>query len=164
MTDLNPFRSRRVRITEPGWETFSDTFGTVLFDNGLSVEAVSFLEQQRLGSLIRMESAEDEEQGQEIGPTAELVRGRNLMADSDLVRNVDRAVVVGGETRLAASTFSRSELEEVADRKGLAGLRDIAAPLGVKGRSVNDMITAILQAQDGAPVSAATPVSTPAED
>lgn len=42
------------------------------------------------------------------------------------------------------SKYSREDLEAIADTKGIAGLRAIADEFGVKGRSVSDLIEAIL--------------------
>lgn len=152
MTDqtINPFRARRVRITEPGWASFSDVFGTALFKDGVSVEQITWQEQQRLGGILRMESAEEDEVEIRLGPSAELTRNREMGADDARVTNMDKAVIVNGEARLAVANYTRAELEDVADRKGLAGLRDIAAAWSVKGRSVNDLVHAILDAQSGA--------------
>lgn len=151
MTDqvTNPFRARLIRIVEPGWETFSEVFGTVTFKDGVSIQPVPWLEQQRLGGILRIESAEEDEVEIRIGPSAELVRVRSMDADDERVTNMDKTVTVDGEVRLAVANYSRPELEDIADRKGLAGLRDVAAAWGVKGRSVNDLINGILEAQTG---------------
>ena len=70
MTDINPFRPRRLRIVERGWETYTGSFGTVEFVEAVSVDPVPWLEQQRLGGLIHMVSAETEEDAAQVGPSA----------------------------------------------------------------------------------------------
>ena len=46
-----------------------------------------------------------------------------------------------------AQTWTSDSLAAVADAKGIAGLREIAEPMGVKGRSINELIREILAAQ-----------------
>ena len=43
--------------------------------------------------------------------------------------------------------YTREALEEISDSQGMAGLRTIAEPLGVKGTSKAELITEILEAQ-----------------
>lgn len=47
----------------------------------------------------------------------------------------------------ALPTYTREQLESVADEKGIKGLREIAEPLAVSGRSVGDLIERIVEAQ-----------------
>ena len=44
------------------------------------------------------------------------------------------------------SPEAQEMLEKVADAKGINGLREIAEPLGLKGRSIPDLIKQILAA------------------
>ncbi len=158
-TEINPFRSRRVRIVEPGWESFNGHFGTVEFVNGLSVQPVAWQEQQRLAGLVRMDTAEDDEEGQ-LGPAIELTRGRDLSTDDARVQGANRGVLINGQTRLAIETYDRDELERIADAKGIVGLRDIAKAWDVTGRSISELITKILDAQ----AKAAGPEPLPGSD
>jgi hypothetical protein len=43
--------------------------------------------------------------------------------------------------------YSRAQLEAIADRSGISGLREIGDPLGVKGRSVGELIERIIEKQ-----------------
>ena len=43
--------------------------------------------------------------------------------------------------------YTREQLEQVADEKGMAGLRRIADEFGLKGKSIPGLIEAILQKQ-----------------
>lgn len=148
MTDsLNPFRSRLVKITEPGWTNYTGVFGNIEFANGISTLPVAWLEQQRLGAIVRMESCEEGEGSVQLGPSAEILRTRAMNSDHDRVKGVDKVVVINGEAKLTAANFSREELEEIADKEGLAGLRKIGTPLGAKGRSINELIAEILERQ-----------------
>lgn len=57
----------------------------------------------------------------------------------------EAAEVVEEKAPSAGHTFE--SLAAVADKKGIAGLREVGAEMGVKGRSVNDLIDAILKKQ-----------------
>lgn len=144
---VNPFKSRRIRIVEAGWETYTGFFGTAEFVDAVSVHPIAWVEQQRLGGIIRMESFEEDEVDTQIGPSAELLRNRELTTEDARVQGADRAIEINGETRLASTIYTREELEEIADRKGINGLRDIGSGWGVIGRSINELIGRILNAQ-----------------
>lgn len=45
-------------------------------------------------------------------------------------------------------TFTREDLEKIADKGGIDGLREIATPMGLKGVQITAMIRAILAAQE----------------
>lgn len=77
-------KPQRLRIVEPGWETFTDEMCGVKFVNGLSVEPVASMQARILANVIRME-AED---------------GTNPSISQALVdvANVEMAVVVELET------------------------------------------------------------------
>jgi hypothetical protein len=167
---LNPFRPRRVRIVEAGWADYTGHLGPVEFKGGVSVDPVSHREQQTVGSIIRVESADEGEDDAQLGPAAELIRGRSINADDERVLAAGQSVSVGehGEVRLAVERYTREELEAVADRRGITGLRDIASPYGVKGRGITELINEILQAQNKGDPAPATervlPTEAPASD
>lgn len=146
---MNPFRPRRVRIVEPGWEGYNGFLGMTPFAEGLSVDLVPFHQQQILGSIVRIESADDGEESRQLGPSAELVRSRDIAFDHERVAATDQGVPVGdhGEMRLAVERYTRGELEDIADRRGIAGLREIGDAYVVKGRAIGELIDAILEAQ-----------------
>jgi len=151
VTHPSPFRPRRLRIEQAGWAGYTGHFGTVLFQDGVSVDAVTWQEQQRLGGLIMVVSAEENEIDHQVGPSAELVRGRDLVHSEAMVAGTDTAVTTpDGSTKLSGELLSREELEDIADRKGIAGLRDVAKAWNVKGRSVSELIGDIVEAQDRA--------------
>lgn len=159
MTDSpNVFRPRRIRIAQDGWGGYTGDFGQVAFKDGVSVDLVPWLEQQRLGGLIMIESAEEDEVGTQVSPSAELLRNRDRPFDESVLAAVEAIVTTpAGEVRVAGSLHTREELEAIADRKGLAGLRDVAKAWGVKGRGIAELIRDILEAQ-----SKASPPAAPA--
>lgn len=155
--DFNIHRPRRLRLIEAGWEGFSDFFGTVQFKDGVSVEPVAWVEQQRLGGMIRMVSAEDGENDAGVGPAEDLTRGRDRLHTPELVDAGKTIIQANGVITVAGALMTRQELEAVADAKGLAGLRDVAKPWGVTDRSVIGLINAILRAQTEAAAQGAAP-------
>jgi hypothetical protein len=164
LTSFNPFRPRRLRIVEAGWEGYTGLVGPVEFVNAISVDPVSAREQAVIGGIIRIESIDEGEEGTQVGPSAELVRSRDIDADHERVAATEQGIPVGnhGEMRLAVERYTREELEDIADRRGINGLRDIADPIGAKGRSINEVINSILKAQ--ASTEAPAPVSEPAPE
>lgn len=54
--------------------------------------------------------------------------------------------VVGSEP-VQMRVYSQVELEEVADKTGIEGLREIARPLGVKSNSITKLVSEIIEAQ-----------------
>lgn len=44
-------------------------------------------------------------------------------------------------------TYDRAALEDIAVKKGIGGLREIATPLGLRGRATNELIDKILEAK-----------------
>jgi hypothetical protein len=52
------------------------------------------------------------------------------------------------------TVMSQEELEQIEQRDGIAGLRRVAGPLGVRGRGKEELIREIMQAQEKAAASA----------
>lgn len=54
---------------------------------------------------------------------------------------------MNAETEAETQTYTRDQLEEIADTDGIQGLREIGAKRDVKSNSIEDLISKILQAQ-----------------
>jgi hypothetical protein len=142
---LNHNTPQRLRITEPGWALFTDYFGGVPFENGLSVHPVDPITAMRLGSLIQIELVDT---GEQAGKAAELVAMHDTAAA--VVTPVPAATEADMAPKVEAPLVpkhTRESLEAIADGKGIAGLRDIATPMGIKSNSIPDLIEKILKAQ-----------------
>ena len=142
-TDL--FRPRRVRIVEPGLVGSTGFIGYTEFKDGVSVAPVTWREAQLLGSSFRIEDAD--EPGYLISPVAETERTRERPADDPVCKLVDEGKHMVGETQVR---HTREQLEEIADKKGLSGVRDIARIWGRTGRSIVECVNAVLDAQEEA--------------
>ncbi|SUE95791.1 Uncharacterised protein [Ectopseudomonas mendocina] len=152
----------QVKITDPGFAGFTGHFGTVWFEDGVS-EHISSAEAERLGCIVKCETLE----GHNPSATQRMVDIQNqnldeLLAQGKGVVGADRTVeqspeqIAGGQveqvnqpvakTEVTAvnpgskPTFTREQLEELADKEGIAGLRNIGSQYGVKGRSIVEII------------------------
>jgi hypothetical protein len=161
----------KVRIASKGWETFTGPLGQgAVFENG----EADLTERQvrRIGaSLILVD-----EDGNQVGPAAITAGNRNTAApvaapvlmqkDVEAAEAVEKQKLIEAEeARKAAEAaaleaarakaaeeaksivYTRQELEAVGANDGIEGLREIAAPLGVKGRGITELVTNILNAQ-----------------
>lgn len=137
-------KSQRIRITEKGWAGYNGHFGGVEFKNGLSTEIVDPAQMIRLGSIIGIRAVDTDE---EAGAAASMQRMSNVKAEvkETLPRGVAQSVKAEKTEEKARHT--REELEEIADKQGISGLRAIADPLGVKGRGIAELISEILAAE-----------------
>lgn len=127
----------KIKLVEPGWETFTGLFGVVQFEDGVSVEDVSKGEAQHLSALVRIETLE----GKDPSVAQEIVdRNNELAALEPVFVSTDE-----GPAPTPARTYSLADLEEIADKGGIAALRAIGEPLGVKGRSIPEVISRIFE-------------------
>lgn len=160
----------KVKIIERGYVGYTGNLGRINFENAVSVGEVEPREALMLGGYIRLVEVDDA--GNEIGPVshaAELVRTRaisakvveplkrgdpNAPSPDAAEQNAPKPVevpnpmpVVEQTPEEAARVWNRDELEAVADSKGIKGLREIGAALGVKNTSIPGLIDDILAAQ-----------------
>lgn len=160
----------KIRIVEAGYEKFTGSFGTVEFENGVSVHSVSDSEARLLAAIVtvvpeggdtdlsasaRFQAAKDVPAFVETLPTfAELIAS-GKMEGSDVKQEPQEAPVA------ESPAFTRRDLEEIADSGGIAALRSIAEPLGIRGNSVAKLIQSILVAQNPEPQVVALPEGQP---
>jgi hypothetical protein len=140
-------KSQRLRITERGWENFSDYLAGVKFENGLSVDVVAPAVINQIGSALRVEAVDDGFQG---GNAAVLNRMQKQRAEVVRPLTEHTPQTVSPEQAASAEVgekYTRESLEAIADKDGIAGLRAIGDKLGVKGRGIIELITEILRAQ-----------------
>lgn len=136
-------KSQRIRITEPGWVNYNGPAGGVMFHNNVSVEPVDAQTSARLGSILRIQMLDTDTQA---GVAAELGRMKDTRAEVVAELPVGSSVQPVATPKVVTQRYSREELEKVADKNGIAGLRAIAEPLNVKGRGIAELITEILAA------------------
>ena len=148
---MQGFKARRLKIIEKGLDNYTGLFGDVDFVDGVSSDLVGWQEAHRLGANVQIVDADNLDY--QIGPVAEYERNLNTPADAHVVKAVDGGVIQpNGEIKLAVQRFSPEELENLASEKGLHGIRELARAHGKTGRSIQDCIEVILEAQGDTPI------------
>ena len=130
------------------------------FEGGVTVSHINVREAYALGSYIHV--VEIDADGNELGQvshavdmvkrqevTAPVVKPRERLSDIQAreaaeAEEAKTAIEATGET-----VWTREALEEVGTSKGIAGIRAIADPMGIKGVSMRNMISEILARQPG---------------
>lgn len=129
----------KLRLVEKGFETYTGQFGILNFDRGLSVTDVNPHEARRVGGVMKVRW----EDGSDPSSTQQMLDFQSVQADSAKTAAASAPVA---EVKVApARAYTEEELGKIADEKGIAGLREIADSLGVKGRSVADLIAGIMK-------------------
>jgi hypothetical protein len=166
----------KVRIVAPGWENFTGPLGQgAYFENGEA--DLNWRQVARIGASIHLVDAETGEQvgpaaiaaaaKYESAPVipelanksdldaaaeADAAAEREKLAKAEEERKAKEAEALEAAKEKAAAeakevVWSRQELEAVGANDGVEGLRKLADPLGVKGRSITELVDKILEAQ-----------------
>lgn len=164
-----------VRIVSPGWENFTGSMGhQAMFEKGVSVGPLNARQIARIGSSLKIVN---DETGEQIGPSAMHAKlqpqtfavapqlktktqadvehefDRRKLAEEEKARKEADAKALEEAQRKAQEqveelvVYSRAELEAIAGNDGIGALRPIGDKLGVKGRSISDLVNSILAAQ-----------------
>jgi hypothetical protein len=163
------------RLTAPGWENFTGSMGlNAMFKDGRSVEPLTPRQIARIGSTTVLVN---DETGEQVGPSvihwnvqstamtvptplqtqtqadadAEVERAR-LIAEADARKAEEAAALAEAQAKAQAAVdeavvYTRQELEAIGANDGIAGLRAIATPLGIKGKAIAELVTEILAHQ-----------------
>jgi hypothetical protein len=136
---------QHLKILEAGFDKLTGDLGNIEFVDGISVNPVSKGDAHRLCAAVRCEMLD----GTNPSPSGELVQGTNTPAPILVPLLVTEPLVEqGAKVETAVERYTREGLEVIADDKGIAGLREIAVPLGVKSKSVGELVDQILKAQN----------------
>ncbi|HHT4259130.1 TPA: hypothetical protein ACTYZB_004797 [Klebsiella variicola] len=139
-------KSAKVRLLESTFKGYTGLMCGVHFENGVSVNELPFVDQQRICSSMRAETID----GRNVSASGVYSERYELNAAdvkeqaAEPVTNMSRGVAEPG-----IQIYTREELEAVADNEGIAGLRAIGSSLGVKAKGIVEMIDGILKAQGG---------------
>lgn len=129
----------KVKITQGGWQTFCGHLGQVLFENGVSVEDISKGDAAFLAGILQIE---------EVGTGHNPSISQKILDEYGNSAKVETQVQV--ETKPVENSdvaYTKESLEQIADTKGIKGLREIGDELGVKGQSITELIEKILAAK-----------------
>lgn len=127
----------KIKLVQPGWETFSDYLGYTLFKDGTSVEEVSPAEAARLASIVSIETLD----GKNPSPAQKILDNWSAPMAVATTQTADTAAAPA-----VHKSWTASELEAIADEKGIKGLREIGDALGVKGTGIADLVAKIVDA------------------
>jgi len=151
----------RLKLTQPGFETYSGQMGVINFTDGLSDNHVRPQDAIRMAAtmLCEWEDGTPANVAQAIidnAHTAATVEVFNELTADAAIR-AQQAEANGQSDAPATPTpewgtlgqtvvYTQAELEAIADKDGIKGLRAIATPLNVRGNSINELIRGIVAA------------------
>lgn len=164
-------RKIKVRITQPGMQTYTGYIRGTRFVDGESVDEMPIRHALLLGAACSLEDME----GRVVSPNyvefvdAHEVTGlTNLPPRSQTVEEQHNAPEVQAEEESVpeeedevvdfydpneehadAKKWDLAALEAIADAEGISGLREIGDEFGVKERSIDGLIREIMKAQSG---------------
>lgn len=141
----------KIRIDEVGYENYTGQLGMVDFVDGVSVNEVSQSELNRMAVVIRVVNVESEEQ---VGSLVDMQKNNDYTFPvEEVLVNIPEPEQAPADSQAPAddtagkAIYSREQLEALADKEGIAGLREVAETFGVKGTSIVGLIQEILDAQ-----------------
>ena len=148
----------QIKLMEVGMHAFTGDIGGINFVDGISVDPISRADMDRLACVMRVEIvAEGDEKAHvptnvsilDRSQSAEVVAPRETQTDeARKAEEADRAAKNKAPAPQAyEKSYTRAELEEIADDTGMPGLREIGGPRGVTDRSIAGLIEAILEDQ-----------------
>lgn len=136
---------QKIRITEPGFAKYTGPIAYIMFENGVSVEPVLPQQAAHIGAIMRVEAIDDARQ---VGTSVTLKDHMDSRAPKVTpMARMDEADLKPATPPKSSSSmpkYTREQLETIADTRGVAGIRDIANQYGLKGRSIIELIDAIL--------------------
>lgn len=153
----------RVRIIEPGFEEYTGLFGAIHFEKGISSDHVGRVDLDRMASNIKIIAYDEKNPDAPrrwVGPAADLVERRDQEAEIVTVKTMEELGITempklaqdpaksGPNRKLPIQVHTQADLEKVADQDGVQGLRTIGDVLGVKGRSITELMVAIMKAEN----------------
>lgn len=147
----------KIKITAPGWETFTGDFGSVDFVDGVSSHVLPRIMIDRLAAMVSCALVDDD--GNEIGQAgaaARLVSGKAVPMEA--VKPLEsmteaeqaaerRAAVDAALKNPAQKIYSEAELIAIGENGGIRALRGVAKPWNVRNRDIEKLIHSILVAQ-----------------
>lgn len=150
-----------VKIVAKGFEGYNGVIEGVQFVNGLSTEPLSQFSAERIGAFMRVVDADTDAP---LGVGQRMVDARRSNhAPSEPLQRVKRTPTGKKKEVTSRKTisydFTREQLEKVADEGGINGLRKVADQYEVRGRSIREIIEALMaiKANEEAKKNAQTP-------
>lgn len=145
--------TKKLRLIGKGFENFTGHIGVTEFVDGLSVGTPHQMDVHRLTCTIG--ARWDDGSASSVGEGYEASKNKAAPTVAEQVQadNAAAAAQVG-----QGVTYTLEQLGAIADKDGIAGLRKVAEPLGVKANSIKGLIDGILK------VAGAAEVAEPAQE
>lgn len=148
--------SYKLKIVAAGWEGFTGPLCAVNFTDGVSDETLSRLQIDRIAAIIQCDLVDAS--GTDVGQAGAAVREANRSGVEAPVEGLDTMTPeeLAAERKRAmdemlknpaSKLYTEAELEDIADKTGIKGVREIGDKWGVKERAIGKLIFLILQAQ-----------------
>lgn len=141
----------KLRLTQSGFESYSGQMGVVMFEDGLSIDDVLTIDGIRIAAAIGAQW--EDGSAANVGDmyldnmNTPAFLGDFIESPADENEPAPTAVPSSEKPETAVEKFTKKQLAKIADEEGVAGLRKIGDTLGVKGKSIVELIDLILQSQ-----------------
>jgi hypothetical protein len=125
----------KIKIVGAGWQGFTGYFGMTEFVDGVSAHEVSDIEAKRIAAVVQVETLE----GTDPSAAQQIIDSRAqplILATTPVVEAPVQDKPVMDHTA--------EELAAIADKGGIKALREAAEPFGVKGKSITEIIAALM--------------------
>lgn len=131
--------TKKLRLIGKGFENYTGRIGVVEFVNGLSVTTPHQMDVHRLTCTIgaRWEDGSPSS----VGEGYEAMRHVGAPTDSEAKAQAAKVA----EKAYKGKRYTEAELGAIADEKGIAGLREVGEAVGVKGKSIKELMDGILK-------------------
>lgn len=150
-------KPKYLKMAQDGYENYTGQIGAYQFVDGVSVDMIPRSERDRLAAAFRMEEFAEGEDPIPAGVAYRLVAlsasVQDPIPEAEHQTEVEKAaeeaelIAKAKELEFQPVIYSKEELEQLADKQGIAGLRSIASPWKVKSKSIVELIEGILRAQ-----------------
>lgn len=138
-----------VKIVEKGFEGYNGIIEGVQFTNGVSQEPLSQFSAERVGAFMKIVNADNPDEP--LGLGYRMANARNQgQAPREPLQKVERTKTgkkkepVKKADKVVSYEFTKADLEAVADKEGITGLRKVAEQYDVRGRSIAEIIDSLM--------------------
>lgn len=151
---------KKLKLVQKGYETYNGPIGKFAFVNGVSVEAIHRVDRDTLATAFQFVEVDEDGTETEAGVASRLVSesanrsaaaiyAGKLKRQSTGEKEVEQTRIEAGKSKKKAEILlTRAQLEEIASKHGIKGLRaQVGDKWGVKNRSIPLLIEEILAAQ-----------------
>lgn len=148
--------SKYLKLVQAGYTDYTGPIGAYEFVNGVSTVLIPRVDRDRLAAAFQfVEFTEEGVDEIPAGVAERLVANASVRASDEGPSQRMTEEEKAAEDALIALTkddnrviYSLEDLQKIADKKGINGLREVAAPWDVKHRGVKELIALIVQAQN----------------